>query len=362
MAQTPNLARLIGAACLAAAATAQPQNQSEGQSEQAADTRPDARLDPILTDISADENMRDRLVRSAGTPAIAPATPPLVVQAVPNQPADPTRFALADGASAWAEARTLRPEGTFLVGYIGEVARLRTGGLAFLPAAQPGAQRPEPPMVLLPCRTTARLESLLGDQDRGLWVALTGEVQVYHRRNWLLPTAFAGANAPDPTAPRQPEDNARTAPPDEPQPEEGAEIDPVEALIRDLEAERSRRRGIDTTFIAGAEEAEGAATPGARVDGRMLMARRGRMVRSSGGGWVVALDNDTDAPPAPDDLPGRLRLLPCLLVEQMERMAESQGERWVFEVSGHLYRRGSEIYLLPRMFVSLPDDEVKPLQ
>ncbi|QKK09639.1 MAG: hypothetical protein HND58_16680 [Planctomycetota bacterium] len=139
--------------------------------------------------------------------------------------------------------------------------------------------------------------------------------------------------------------------------------DRVEDLIRQLEAQREERRGIDTTFATPADEQseEAAPAPGPRLEGRMLLNQRGRMVRSINGDWVIAIDNDGGASNV-GTLPNRLRLLPCKLVEVMERRAEDQGESWTFEISGHLYRHGETVYLLPRMFVSQQTDEVKALQ
>ena len=329
--------------------------------------RPDARLDPLLTDISADENMRDRLSRPLGGVPVTPSTLPIVQQVVPNLAVQPDPVALADGSAARIEPGTLRPEGTFLVGWTGEIVRMRTGGLAFLPVTEAGSLLPEPAMALLPSTTYSRIETLLGDDTRGLWLSLTGEVLVYQDRNWLMPTLFAGAGAPPPVtdAPAQPEDPAAAT--DEPvegstQPEAPGTGDRVEDLIRQLEAQREERRGIDTTFAPPTDPTaeEGAAPSGPAIEGRMLLNQRGRMVRNIDGGWVVAIDNDgaTDA----DRLPHRLRLLPCKLVETMERKAEKEGESWSFEVSGHLYRHGETVYLLPRMYVSQPGDHIKALQ
>ncbi len=380
-----------GGACFAQADDTPPPAREDAQTEAERtappDRRPDARLDPLLTDISADENIRDRLTRPLGGIPVSPSRSPMVQQAVPNLGVDAARLALADGTAARIDPDTLRAEGTFLVAWTGEIVRLRTGGLAFLPVAQEGADRPEPAMGLVPCTTYSRIEGLLGDDTRGLWLSLTGEVLMYQDRNWLLPTLFAGADTPPPgkPAPTEPsESNAASATgvdeqptenptpdqaqPDQPEGQPAQPIDPgsgdrVEDLIRQLERQREERRGIDTTFAPpkdGSPAGE-AAPPGPRLDGKMLLSQRGRMVRSPQGGWVVAIDNDGGATGI-TTLPNHLRLLPCKIVEAMEYQAEKDGESWTFEVSGHLYRHGNTVYLLPRMYVSLAKDEVKALQ
>lgn len=324
------------------------------------DERPDARESPLLTDNSLLREGQERTTRPEAEGALLPSRPPGTSQVVPNQPPDPARLALADGATAWANAGTLLPEGTFVVRRVGEVVRLRTGGLAFLPAANPG-EAALPAMPLLPCEVYGRLAALLNEDDRGLWIAITGEVFQYHGRNYLLPTAFASEGAPAPpeaaAGPPEPPSDAGAAQADQP-----AADSRIDELVRELEAQRRDRRGIDTAFAE--EPAAGEAVPGGpRVEGRMLLSRRARMVRGPGGGWVVTLDNDPDGPSEDAAaLPERLHLLPGRLVGQMERIAERRGEAWTFEISGNLFRHADRVYIVPRLFVSLPADEIEPLQ
>jgi hypothetical protein len=366
---------------LAGAARAQP---TDPPAQPPDDARPDARTNPLLTDPSLDQDVSERTSRPEAEGPLLPTRAHAPAQVVPQQGADPSRLALAEG-DRWVLAETLLPEGTFLVRRVGEVVRLRTGGLAFVPAAQEGSP-PDPAMPLLPCEVYGRLGALLDGAEGRLWMAITGEVFEYHDRNYLLPAAFASAGgAPDePDAPP-----ADRPPPDQPadQPTEPPQADPedtpppagadarIEQLVRELEAERSERRGLDIDF--GAVPAAGEGTPpGPRIEGKLLLGRRARMVRGGGGSWAVVLDNDADpgeapapatpppatAEPAAAGLPERLHLLPGSLVREMERLAERRGEAWTFEVSGNLYRHGERVYLVPRLFVSLPSDEVEPLQ
>ncbi len=339
-----------------------PQDQDE--------PRPKADLNPLLTDTSLDAQMRQRLSRPAGGISIAPAQGPSIAQVVPNQPADASRYDLADGSDAWAPGVTLRPEGTFLVGWTGEVGRLSTGGLAFLPAIQEehgieNTGTPEPAMVLLPCITAAHIATILGDQDRGLWLSITGEVLEYHGRNYLLPTAFAHAEMPeepleqtDPIASDEAEEQTQpeTLSTDQPEPKTNR----IDDLVGELEAQRTERRGIDTAFADTLEDQTRAPPSGPRFDGTMLLSQRGRMVRSAMGGWVIAIDNDGEAEEG--GLPHHLRLLPCRVVAQMEKQAEIDGENWSFQVSGRLYSYGSTVYLLPRMYITDTRNDIRPLQ
>lgn len=325
------------------------------------DRRPDARQNPLLTDRSLERDIAERTSRPEAGAALLPSREPRALQVVPNQPADPTRFVLEDGTVGWTGAATLLPEGTFLVRRVGEVVRLRVGGLAFLPATREG-EPPDPALPLLACEITGRLDTLLNADDRALWMSLTGEAFQYRGRNYLLPTAFASEAAPGVAEPEPAAD--QPVPPQEPaQPDQASPPDDrIEQLIRELESERAERKGIDTRFDA-APPGEGAGTPGPRIEGKLLLSRRARMVRSAGGGWVVAIDNDADAGERPPGaFPDRLYLLPCRLVAEMESQAEREGDAWTFEVSGNLFSHGDRVYLLPRLFVSLPRDEVDPLQ
>lgn len=316
------------------------------------DDRPDASQNPLLTDRSADQSLLLRSSRGSGSAVILPISPPGTAQVVPNEQVGADTIPLADGSTVWVSGETLRPEGTFLSAWTGEVVRLRTGGLAFLPNTAAGSPA-TPALPLMPCVVYGRLASLLGAENRGLWVSITGEVFLYNDRNFLLPSVFAGL----------PSTQATPAPAEGEAPGPTGEIPAgdtrINDLIRGLEAEQTERRGIDITFAQDADA--GATGQGPRVEGRMLLSRRGRMVRSGDGGWMVAVDNDA-AGGESADLPNRLYLLPCRMVSQMENQAEHWGESWEFEVSGDLHRHGERVYLLPRLFVALPEDDVRPLQ
>lgn len=362
----PKLTSLLLLACLLAASAA---GQEEAPPATDPETRPDARLNPQLTDASLAEQMQQRASRPVAAAGVSPTVRSAVGQVEPNQPADASRLPLADGSEAWVKDGTLRPEGTFLVGWTGEIVELRTGGLAFLPVAEAGG-KPEPAMALLPCSVYARIDSVLNGQQRGLWMSLTGEVLQYHGRNYLLPTAFASAPRPGAgddaaaagdKATETPPAGGEAQVPTPPQPGDAQpETNRIDELVRELEADRAERRGIDTTFDTPGEQGAEPATPGSRLEGKMLLSQRARMVRSGEGGWVIAIDNDQASPEL--ELPHRLRLLPCRVVAQMEKQAERKGESWSFEVSGTVYRHGASVYLLPRMFVSMAGEDVEPLQ
>lgn len=368
----------------AAAQTSPPTEPPTDPPIQPQEERPDARRNPLLTDPSLDRDVSERTSRPEPGGPLLPTRAPAAAQVVPNQGLDPTRLPLA-GSDQWLRADTLIPEGTFLVRRVGEVVRLRTGGLAFVPAAEEDVSL-DPAMPLLPCEVYGRLGALLDGADGRLWMAITGEVFEYHGRNYLLPSAFASVGAepgspePDPApaneSPTQPpaaepeaeadgvaeaEVEAEQEP--EAQPEPAPAGDPrIEQLVRELEAERSERRGLDTDYEVETSAGEGT-PPGPRIEGKLLLGRRARMVRGEAGGWVLVLDNDADAPAdAVSTSPERLYLLPSRLVAEMERHAERRGEAWAFEISGNLFRHGERVYLVPRLYVSLPEEEVDPLQ
>ncbi len=351
--------------------------------------RPDARTNPLLTDRSLDESMLNRIGKPANKTVVLPTTAPRVDQVVPNQPDNPTLTRLADGSTIVNPPNVLLSEGTFLAGRIGQIVRLETGNLAFLPAVEEG-KPPLPAMALLPSETYAKLEALLDSFDGSLWMSLTGEVMTYHNRNYILPTTFssvadptrstAAQHADTSTRQDQPSNQIPTRPDAAAgsadasnQPAENAVSDPrIDALVQALKAQQHEPKSLDTTFSQAHSKTPNDNTLPARgANGSLILNQTGRMVRTPGGSWAVQIDNDTDtlatATESNEQTPvakatTQYLLLPCKTVQAMEFQAQQLGDRWVFQVSGNVYRMNNQMYLLPRFFVTLPPSEIDPLQ
>lgn len=350
--------------------------------------RPDARTNPLLTDRSLDESMLNRIGKPANSTVVLPTTAPRIDQVVPNQLDNPLLTRLADGSTIVSPPNTLLSEGTFLAGRIGQVVRLETGNLAFLPALEEG-KPPLPAMALLPSEPYAKLEALLDSFDGSLWMSLTGEVMTYHNRNYILPTTFSSVadptqataaqntdasapkNQPSHQAPTQPTTDAGSSDASD-QPAEAVSDPRIDALVEALKAQQHEPKSLDTTFPqAHSKSLNENTSPAKGANGSLMLNQTGRMVRTPGGSWAVQIDNDTDTLPTQTDsseqTPGvkaasQYLLLPCKTVQAMEYQAQQLGDRWVFQVSGNVYRMNSQMYLLPRFFVTLPPSEIDPLQ
>lgn len=190
--------------------------------------------------------------------------------------------------------------------------------------------RPTPaPMIVIPSVRLTEMERLLTSREGNVTFLLTGETFVYHGRNYVLPTGFTTLEKV-----QQEEE------------EEAAEIeggDETGRLIESLRAEAEGDRSDDRRRLTTQREI-------AR-DGEMLTAKRGRVRRSGRGGWEFITDNDTpSAPRRPGDEATPHVLLPCLLLESIERDIGDTGKGEAFVLSGTIHVYEGESYLLPSSY------------
>ena len=192
-----------------------------------------------------------------------------------------------------------------------------------------------PPMIVIPGVRLMEMERLLSTRYSKVTFLLTGEVFVYHSRNYIQPTRFT-------TLTIESEDGDETA-------AGGASVvtggDDVQNLISSLKADADReeeREGRGVNALHG----------GLGRDGELLVSKRGRVRRSSLGGWEFYLDNDAGDTRAnaknDDDAP--LILLPCRLLEAIEDSIDDNERGAEFLLSGTVHVYSGESYLLPSMF------------
>lgn len=310
-----------------------------------AQERPDPATDPELSDPAVDARARE-MTRRPTAPALSPSN---VGDAGGAQEAT----AYDSGAPPVGSA-PLRREGTFLVRQRGSMVRLRNGEwlMVFHRDAQGKAERP---MVLVRSANLARMEQLGGTEPEAQAFIVTGQVLAYRGVNYLLPTAppVLARAEPRPAAPEQPASTpAAPGSPEEPG---------IDELIRSLEAQLDRPRGLGLARApegpppAQARDGVSDRTPTILPEGSMLIRRRGRLVRTSAGDTALAMDADADAPPSLDP---PMILAPCLLLERMERVALDRGEVMTFEVTGRVLAYQGRNYLLPTMFRVYPPGDV----
>ena len=90
-------------------------------------------------------------------------------------------------------------------------------------------------------------------------------------------------------------------------------------------------------------------------EGTAIISRRGKLTRDSagGGGWLFIFDSDTTGLTDPP-----VRLLPCLLLEQLEEYARHNGSTAPILISGQVYLYNSRNYLLPTVY-RIPRERTK---
>ena len=162
---------------------------------------------------------------------------------------------------------------------------------------------------------------------------LTGQVFVYHGRNYLLPTHAPRLVEYVPPPPAVADDGV--APLD---------ADSGEALLRELErtvgpAVRSSRRG------AASRDDRDPDRPKLLAPGTVLLRRRGWMNREPDAAWSFIFGADAAGLADPSMI-----LLPCLMLEVMEDAAQTRGHSAPLLVSGRVYRYHQRNYLLPTLF------------
>lgn len=293
--------------------------------------------------------------------------------------AQPVRPGLTAGAD-WAEAAGLRPaglpEGTFLIEREGRIIDAPAGRKVFVPTGDRVAG--EGPVLILPTASLERLELAATGRGDEPAVRVSGEIFVYHGRSYLLMSSYLMGHAEiqpaaepvadpdaDPAAEAGAEPASETG--DESEPEVPASLrdDPdVRGLLDELEAAAAPGRS-DASGEPDAEPAAGAgrtAPPTAGVnlvpDGTPIIRRRGRIVRTGDGAWAFVFDNDLD-----DPVSGQAMIvMPCLLLQRMERQALVDADAFQLVVSGRIHTHAGQAYVLPTMMLQVPVTGVVPMQ
>ena len=248
--------------------------------------------------------------------------------------------------------RPLLPEGSFLSGQEGTLVLTTAGDRLFVFLPGENETSSITAMILVPCGELARMERAAREACSEYPVfKVTGQILVYHRRNYLLPTAWT-QREPDQTPIEQP------PPPSTPL----GDDEDISALIRELEQSRDSprsalRRG-DRFWLAPSRTPDQEHSRAPIADGTMISRRTGRLVRQ-GVVWTIVFDNSpaqTEAKDAP------LVLLPCLNHERLERLAARRADEFRVEVSGRVFAYGKRNFLLPSVFQIVSTESVRPIQ
>jgi hypothetical protein len=298
---------------------------------------------------------------STGDPSLDRAAEELERAAAPRPAVDPlgTDRAGADLAQTRAAARLL-PEGTFLPSRRGRL--VSAGAHHVFVAAPPTDGQADPPLIVQPNEWLASMERQLAERGADTEFVVSGTVQSYRGRNYLLITAAPIVSAP--SAPSAAEPGAPPAHAAPPTTIADAEVEKILAELRDAGGGGGDRRStLPLAPPARREAAPGAPAaagprPALLPEGTFLAARRGRLVRSAAGEWLFVVDSGAEGVAEPPML-----LLPCRNLAAMERLAEQRGDAVTFTVSGQVFVYRDRNCLLPVMYVlNRRTDEVLPTQ
>jgi hypothetical protein len=235
-------------------------------------------------------------------------------------------------APAQAQPAPLLREGSYLTAVAGTVHRDDLSGwwrLAVDPV-QPGTPRFD--LIMLPNRRLDEIRQIVQSApDATVVFQVTGQVFAYHGRNFLLAThAPQLMEVAEPAAEPSP-DLSITAGDDA----AGQDVGQIMRELAEAVGPLPRRTAAVGTAPVGSAPAEG----------RPMRQRRGRLTRSELGAWVFVLEADATGLVDPP-----LIVMPCLLLERMERHAASAGRTAPILLSGRVHDYAGQSFVLPTLF------------
>ncbi|MCB9838022.1 MAG: hypothetical protein H6813_01670 [Phycisphaeraceae bacterium] len=265
-----------------------------------------------------------------------------VLAAVPGLQAQPSTIQVRP---ADANAPKLLREGAFLSGMKGELRRTELGWVMdFAPDAVTGERLAS--MLLQHGMTLTAMEQIIDAHEGPIGFIVSGQVFVFHERNYLLPTKFeitAPSGNPAMMA-ENPQDEAAGAAPDFiPGLDDGGQEPSVEGLLGGFE------EGGEANADAPLSPAGSGVVAGLR-EGMMIADIRGRILPGAGGDLEFTQDNDADEGANGAALPP-MRLMPCLNVERFEALRLEWGDRLVVRISGRVFMDEGRPALLPTMYI-----------
>lgn len=143
------------------------------------------------TDGSAEDVMEDLLRRRQPPPATEPQRDPERTQ-VPESVGVPAVTVEIDpdvlGIAPGQKAPELRREGEFIVSRRGRLVRSEDGAHVLFVFEADARDAPERPMIMMPCRMLESMEEIVAERGSDVEFILSGEVFVYRKHNYLLPT------------------------------------------------------------------------------------------------------------------------------------------------------------------------------
>lgn len=201
-------------------------------------------------------------------------------------------------------------------------------------------------LSFLPCTLMADMRQITQSMsNQKVTFETTGQVFVYHGRNFFLPShAPRVIEVKQKSSLQSEQDNASD---DVDETDAANEIedsaqqgDSAEAILRGLEQNVG-----PVVRSTGGEAKEQKEELKLASEGTQIINRRGRMHRGVHGTWWFTFDADATGLSDPP-----MVILPCLLLERMERYAARSGARTAMLLSGRVYLYENRNYILPTMF------------
>lgn len=219
-------------------------------------------------------------------------------------------------------------------------------------------------LVVLPCTRLSEMERIIEsasvDASREVHFKVSGRVYVFRDRNYFLPTHAAVVSAesvasttPAPTAeattPTSAPNAAIASPP--------ADEDSAEAIARALEQQAgpiarssAATRAAESNLPTGADggstrDLTASARRASLQENTAVVNRRGKITRDRSGGWLLVFDADASGLADPP-----LKLMPCMLLENIEDYARRAGNNSPIIVTGQVYLYNNQNHLLPTVY------------
>jgi hypothetical protein len=333
------------------------------------------------------------LVREAASSTGGPEAAEAVAQ-------DPSGGGGAGGSGDQDALADFRPpllrEGSRLVEARGHIRRDPSSGwwLLKVDSDSPTAAAPSFEMILLPGTLLSEMQHVVESTPKQqVTFEVTGEVFVYRGRNFIMPMhapklignpsagakpasapAATSASSTKPTpaasAPAETNPSAPSGPttrPSDQMPDPIKKGDSAEDIMRNLEQSIGPAPGRTSARPAVGESTDNSADPRSAVpatittspsalanssrpdrvlqEGTAVISRRGKLTRDPSGGWMFIFDADATGLIDPP-----MRLLPCLLLEQLETFARHNNSGAAILISGQVYLYGGRNFLLPTVF------------
>lgn len=209
-------------------------------------------------------------------------------------------------------------------------------------------QRPGYRLRVLPNRYLSEIEQVLASsEDSQLIFELSGSVTLYRYRNALLITSPPRVVSDRSAAPGNVDVNE-----EQPAVEETDEVDgaprlrDAQALMEQMQRDtgdlpRAIQRPADADEVGDEVEHRDELL----AEGTTILQRRGRIGRDAGGAWKFIFDADASGLADPPMI-----LMPCLLLERIERFTRRTDPGTPVLLSGQVYEYEGRNYLMPTRF------------